>query len=409
MSTVTDTGMTAGRVYTDRLPVLALLALATTGFISIATETLPAGLLPQIAGELGISHGLAGQMVAIYALGSLLAAIPLTILTNSWPRRRVLLLTVFAFLVFNLITAFSSNLYLIFAARFLAGTAAGLGWSIIGGYARRMVAPHLQGKALAMAMIGTPIALSIGVPLGTWLGSAVGWRMAFVIMSVLAVVLIGWIIAKVPDYPGVSSTSKVSFGSVLTTPGVRPVLFTALAWMLAHNVLYTFIAPYLAPSGLEDRTDLMLLVFGVASLVGIFGIGRLVDRHLRRTVLISLVVFLVAVLILGVAMTSPVAVFIGVAIWGITFGGAATLLQTALADSAGDGADVALSMSTVAWNAAIAGGGVIGGILVDGYSAVYLPWAMAIIVAIALVTAWSAKANGFQPGERQRSEAVAGH
>lgn len=76
--------------------------------------------------------------------------------------------------------------------------------------------------------------------------------------------------------------------------------------------------------------------------------------------------FLVAALILGVAMTSPVAVFIGVAIWGITFGGAATLLQTALADSAGEGADAALSMSTVAWNAAIAGGGVIGGILVDG-------------------------------------------
>lgn len=106
-------------------------------------------------------------------------------------------------------------------------------------------------------------------------------------MSVLAVVLIGWIIAKVPDYPGVSSTSKVSFGSVVTTPGVRPVLFTALAWILAHNVLYTFIAPYLAPSGLEDRTDLMLLVFGVTSLVGILGIGRLVDCHLRTTVFLA--------------------------------------------------------------------------------------------------------------------------
>ncbi|RYG98755.1 MAG: MFS transporter, partial [Alphaproteobacteria bacterium] len=83
---------------TERLPVAGLLALAMTGFICILTETLPAGLLPQITEGLGVSPSLAGQMVTVYALGSLLAAIPLTIATSSWRRRTVLLSTIIGFL-----------------------------------------------------------------------------------------------------------------------------------------------------------------------------------------------------------------------------------------------------------------------------------------------------------------------
>ena len=90
---------------TERLPMGALLALAMTGFICIVTETLPAGLLAQISSGLQVSSSLAGQMVTVYALGSLLAAIPLTIATQGWRRRNVLLLTIVGFLLFNSITA----------------------------------------------------------------------------------------------------------------------------------------------------------------------------------------------------------------------------------------------------------------------------------------------------------------
>ncbi len=155
---------------TERLPMAALLALAMTGFICILTETLPAGLLPLLAGGLQVSQALAGQTVTAYAVGSLLAAIPLTIATRRWPRRNVLLLTIVGFLLFNSITALSSSYVLTLVARFFAGVSAGLAWSLIAGYARRMVEPQQQGRALAVAMAGTPIALSLGVPLSTWLG-----------------------------------------------------------------------------------------------------------------------------------------------------------------------------------------------------------------------------------------------
>ena len=130
-----------------QLPYGALLALAMTGFICIVTETLPAGLLPEIGEGLGISASLAGQMVTVYALGSLLAAIPLTIATRSWRRRTVLLLTVVGFLLFNSITALSSVYWLTLIARFFAGVSAGLAWSLIGGYARRMVEPEATDSA----------------------------------------------------------------------------------------------------------------------------------------------------------------------------------------------------------------------------------------------------------------------
>lgn len=239
----------------ERLPLGALLALAMTGFICIVTETLPAGLLPEIGSGLGISPSFAGQMVTVYALGSLLAAIPLTIATQSWRRRTVLLLTIVGFLLFNSVTALSSDYWLTLVARFFAGVSAGLAWSLIAGYARRMVVPQLQGRALAVAMVGTPIALSLGVPLGTWLGGFMGWRMAFGLMSGMTVVLIAWVLIKVPDYPGQSSSQRMALREVFSTPGVRPVLAVVFTWMLAHNILYTYVAPFVAKAG--RRTTLI--------------------------------------------------------------------------------------------------------------------------------------------------------
>ncbi len=394
----------------ERLPMGALLALAMTGFICIVTETLPAGLLPLISKGLAVSPSMAGQMVTAYALGSLLAVIPMTIATRGWRRRNVLLLTIVGFLLFNSITALSSHYGVTLVARFFAGVAAGLAWSLLGGYARRMVAPHQQGKALALAMVGTPIALSLGVPLGTWLGGLVGWRTAFGVMSALTLVLIVWVLVKVPDYAPQPAHQRLSLHNVLTTPGVRPVLAVVISWMLAHNILYTYIAPFVTPAGLAERVDLVLLVFGIAALAGIWLTAKLVDPWLRKTVLASLLSFAAVSLLFGVLGDVPQVVYLGVAVWGLSFGGAATLLQTALADAAGDGADVALSLNVVAWNSAIAGSGVVGGVLLDSWGVASFPWAMLVLIGIALAIVWAARAQGFRPGARAANSAeVSGH
>lgn len=384
----------------DVLPIAGLLALAMTGFICIMTETLPAGLLPEIGIGLHISPALAGQMVTAYAIGSLSATIPLTLATQRWRRRKVLLLAIMGFVVFNSITALSTHYGPVLIARYGAGAAAGLAWALLAGYARRMVTRPQQGRALAIAMVGTPIALSLGVPTGTWLGAAVGWRLAFWIMSALTLLLIIWVLVKVPDFPGAAHHARLPFRHVLGMPGVRSVLGVVITWMLAHNILYTYIVPFVTPAGLAGFADRVLLLFGIAALGGIWLTSRTVDYALRFSVLVSLAVFAAVAGVFIIESASPAVIMIGVVVWGLTFGGAATLLQTALADAAGDGTDVALSMNVVAWNSAIAGGGLLGGALLDKWGPVSFPWAVMGLLVISFLIAWNARSHGFPPGHR---------
>ncbi|OTA18589.1 MFS transporter [Xenorhabdus beddingii] len=175
-----------------------------------------------------------------------------------------------------------------------------------------------------------------------------------------------------------------------------------LLWMPAHNILYTYIAPFLIPAGLSERVDFILLVFGIAALLGIWITGLLVDRYLRILVLLSLGVFALTAIMLGFGGKIPPVIYLGIALWGVTFGGAATLLQTASADAAGDGADVAQSMVVTAWNLAIAGGGIAGGVLLETSGVSSFPWVICILLLIGLIVAWQAKKHGF-PRSRQDS------
>ncbi len=384
----------------ETLPISALLALAMTGFTAILTETLPAGLLPHMATGLGVSESLAGQTITVYAVGSLLAAIPLTLYTQGWRRKQTLLVAIVGFLVFNCVTAVSTSYPLTLVARFMGGVAAGLGWGIIAGYARRMVVAPLRGRALAIAMVGTPLALSIGVPLGAMLGSTLGWRMAFGLMSVTTLLLIGWVLWQVPDFAGQPAEQRLSIARVFRTPGVRTVLLTLFAWITGHNILYTYIAPVAALSGVQHRLDLLLLGFGLAALGGIWVTGMLIDRALRPLVLVSLASFAVVSLAFALFATVP-AVTIGVTIlWGLSFGGAATQLSTALADAAGEGVDLANAMLTTVWNGAIATGGIVGGVILGHAGAAPLAWAVLAPTLLALALAAGARRHAFKPGPR---------
>jgi predicted MFS family arabinose efflux permease len=382
------------------LPLAGLLALAMTGFVAILTETLPAGLLPEISRGLVVPESWAGQLVTLYALGSVAAAIPMTAATRSWPRRTVLLLAIVGFLGFNTLTALSSWYWVTLIARFMAGVSAGITWGLVPGYARRMVAGPQQGRAMAIALVGTPIALALGVPAGTWLGDLLGWRAAFGVMSAVTAVLIAWVLWKAPRLPGQTGSDGPGIIDVFLMPGVRPVLLVILAWMLAHNILYTYIAPFLEPAHMTQRVDVVLLVFGVPAIAGIWITGALIDRWLRALVLASLATFAIASAALAIDGTLPAVIYFAVGSWGLTFGGAATLLQTASADAAGEGADTAQSMIVTVWNGAIAGGGMIGGILLDTTGVGAMAWVLLALLLVGLLVAWRSSTHAFKPGHR---------
>jgi predicted MFS family arabinose efflux permease len=400
VSTATLTSATSSVEKRERMPTWDLLALGLLGFIAILTETLPAGLLPQIGSGLSVGDAQAGQLVTAYAIGSVAAAIPGAVLTRGWQRRTVLLSAVLGFLLFNSLTALSDNYLVTLVARFMAGAAAGVTWSLVPVYARLMAPSGSEGRAMAIALVGTPLALSLGVPLGTLAGAVLGWRVPFFAMSGVALVLVGWILASVPDFPGSTDGRSRSVRRVLTIPGIGSILSVVFVWMFAHNILYTYVSPFLRFNGQEQDVAVVLLVFGAGALAGIWLIGLMVDRHLRHLVLGSLALFAVSSAVSILAGDVTAVTFGATFVWGATFGGAATLLQTASADTAGADADIAQSLIVTIWNSAIASGGVGGGLLLETLGPAAFAPSVAILAVLALVIARRASVHGFPKGRR---------
>ncbi|MGW5875409.1 MFS transporter [Nocardiopsis terrae] len=377
------------------LPLSVLLALATAVFVTSLTETLPAGLLPAMGADLRVSDSAAGQSVTVYAIGTALTAIPLAAATAGWRRRRLLLTAMGAFAVANTVTALSSDFLLTMTARFVAGVAAGLVWAMLVGYARSLVPAHLRGRAIAVVMAGVPVALSLGVPAGTLLGGLFGWRSAFLIMTALTLALLVWITVLVPDRPGQVRGERPTIRRTLVVPGVAPVLGVTLVFVLAHTVLHTYVAAFLAGVGMGGSVSRVLLVFGVASLAGIWFVGARIDRHLRPLTVTSVLLVAVAVTLLGAFSDAPAPVYAAAALWGLGWGGVPTLLQTAVADAGGEAAETAQAVLVTLWNVAMAGGGVVGGMILAGFGFPALPWSVALLLVPVLALVCAARTHGF--------------
>jgi predicted MFS family arabinose efflux permease len=303
----------------------------------------------------------------------------------GWPRRRLIVMALSGYVVTSLVVAASPAFALTLGARFVAGIFAGVLWGTIAGYAARLVPEGQRGRALTIALAGTPIALAVGTPAGTLMASVVGWRLTFVAMAVFAAAVIIWVFAVLPLAPGQEKGQRSSLGRVFTLPGPIPVLVTAMLCVTAHNIFYTYIASFLAPVGLGDQVSAVLLVFGVASLASLWITGALIDRHLRVLMILSCALFAVAMLALALLAGNAVAVYAAAAAWGLAFGGAACLLQTAMMSAAGDAVDAAQSVMVTGWNVGIAAGGILGGALLGSLGAPSLSWVTLALVVAALV------------------------
>ncbi|MGW5401050.1 MFS transporter [Streptomyces sp. NPDC003952] len=388
-----DPAATPGR---QKLPLSPLLALAMAAFLTLLTEALPAGVLPEMAHDLSVGEPAMGQALTVYAIATGLAAIPLAKATAAWRRKRLLLTAVAAFAVANTVTALSASYPLTLVFRLFAGIAAAAVWSELVGYARRLAPTHLQGRAIAITLAGIPLALSLGIPLGTLLGALIGWRPTFALVTLVALALLGWIQVSVPDAPGQSPEHRRPVLQALRLPGVAAILGVTAAYVLAHNILYTYIAAFLDAHAMSGARGSVLLVFGAASMVSVFITGALVDRRLRALTIAGTVLFIAASGLLAVMASSLFAVYAAMVLWGLGWGGVATLLQTAVTDAGGDRGQ-ALFVTTC--NSAIAGGGAIGGVLLSALGPSSFPWTALALLAPVLIIVLAARTHAF-PTER---------
>ena len=395
MDTITPAQPTVATDTAQRLPIVTLAALAVIGFVLVAMETMPAGLLPVIATGLGTGEGTVGLFVSAYALGTVIVTIPAITLTRGMRRKPLLLAGILGLILANSVTAISDDVPLSLASRFVAGAFSGLIWGILAAYGRKISPPNRAGLALSIVSTGAPVGFALGTPLGSWLGTTFDWRWAFVGLTVVAL-LAGALIAVIaPDAPGQSGRSSLPVARVFRIPGIAVILAVIFTWMLAHNTIYTYISPYLRATSSSLGVDVQLFIFGVASIGGIVATGALLDRHPRGLLHGSVILFIVSAITLLVGHTSTPAIILATVLWGITFGGASAQLQSALTVAGGADSDVANSFLPVAFNVAIFVAGILGAAVLTSFDGLVLPVIMIVFGLVALLLTVYGRRNAF--------------
>lgn len=372
-------------------PWVGIFTLTVLVFCSVTIEFLPTGLLPEIAQDLGVTESQVGLLVTVFAGTVVLSAAPLATLTRRFPRKTLVLVVLLVFVLASIFTALAPTYPLLVAARVLNGLAHGLFWAVVGAYSAHLVPSRYLGRAVALTSGGGTAAFVLGVPIGTAIGQALGWRYSFLIMAGIILVM-AFVAARI--LPAVQHLEPLVTGEIplplrkdKSIPGIILICLVVVLLMVAHNVLYTYIAPFLlGPVGVQSNAvALVLFLYGSAVVIGLALAAVLADRYPRALLAISIVLIAVSLLVIGLMPGTPWVVFPALVGWSIGFGAAPPVLQARMLHTASRRMrDIAAAYLTTSFNIGIGGGALIGAILLGTLGVEVLPFVAAALTIAAL-------------------------
>lgn len=392
-----------------RAAAWATVALAVGGFAIGTAEFVSMGLLPEIADGVRVSIPAAGHVISAYALGVVVGAPLIAVLGARLPRRALLLGLMALFAVGNGVSAVAQDYGQLFWARFLAGVPHGAYFGVAALVAAAMVPPHRRGRAVGRVMLGIPAATVVGVPLATWMGQQLGWRSAYALVTVLALVTVAAVLAMVPRTPAdPHATGRRELGAFANVQVLLTLLVGAVGFggMFA---MYTYIAPVVTDvTGLaRSAIPVFLLSFGLGAVVGTELGGRLADWSVMRALVLSSAAMGVALAAFTVAAPYAVPAFVLVFLVS-AFGGVLVVnLQLRLMTVAGDAQTLGAAMNHASLNAANALGAWSGGVVIaagwgltaPGWVGAGLSAAGLAVLAVSVLLHRRASAGGEVPGE----------
>lgn len=374
----------------SRWVAVGVIMLAT--FIVVTSEMLPVGVLTPMADGLGISAGAAGSSLTITGLVSAATAPIVPRVLGNLDRRMVLAAAMVVLAVGNALTAIAAGFGLLVVSRIILGVGMGVVWGMASAVATRLVAPEQRGLAVSIAVGGVAAASVLGVPLGTIVGNAFGWRAAFASLAALAVATALALIVTLPILRR-PATDAVTSGPIAHRSLARPAVVTGLVVVVllvtAHFAAYTYVRPVL-----EDRTGLsaaaialVLLLYGVFGLIGNFAAGAAATRDPRGTVIALAAGVAAAISILAGLGTITQAAGLAVALWGLAYGGLSVGAQLWMTSAAPDRIEHITGLYVGLFTGAIALGAAVGGLLVEGAGTVPMLWVAAGLASIAALIA----------------------
>ncbi|WP_217560696.1 MFS transporter [Paenibacillus sp. GbtcB18] len=381
---------------------LALLALAISAFAIGTTEFISVGLLPLIAEDLQTSLTTAGLTVSMYALGITLGAPILTSLTSTMTRKTLLLWIMVVFIIGNSLAAGATTIGVLLAARIVSSLAHGVFMSIGSTIAADLVPEHRRASAISIMFTGLTVATITGVPIGTFIGQQWGWRLAFAAIVVVGVVAFIANSVLIPSTlpKGVRTTFRDQLKLVTNGRLLLMFVITALGYG-GTFVVFTFLSPLLhTVTGFGENTvTLLLLVYGVAIAVGNVIGGKAANRKPLPALLVMFL--LQAVVLFTLALTAPykAAGLITVILMGLfafmNVAGLQVFVLTLAKRYVPAAVDVASAINIAAFNAGIAIGAYLGGIVTEHMGLIHTTWVGGIMVmAAVLLTGWSLLLEG---------------
>jgi predicted MFS family arabinose efflux permease len=382
-------------------PWVGLITLSAAIFLSVTSEMLPTGLLPEMSRSLNVAQSQIGLLVSWFAFTVVLTSAPVAIWTRRFPRHGLIIVVLVIFAVSNILTAIAPTYEFVVAARVLGGVAHGLFWSVVGAYAAHLVPKAQIGRAVSITVAGGTLAFVFGVPLGTAGGHLLGWRLSFVVLAglmLVGAVLVWKFLPPVARYStgaaasasATKSAAKIRQPRDATVPAVVLICLITGITMIGHYSFYTYIAPFLL-DGLGVDLSLvapLLFAYGVAGAVGLLLVGTVFGPRPSLGLILGLAVSGVSVTLLAVftaALPMAIAAFV---LWGMAFGMIPPLLQTRMLHAASPRIrDTASAFYTTAFNVGIGGGALLGAVLIEsvGLEMVPIVYVGVLVVALLLV------------------------
>jgi MFS transporter, DHA1 family, purine base/nucleoside efflux pump len=364
--------------------------LMIVSFVIGMVELIISGILDLIAEDLHISLGHAGHLITIFSLIFAVASPILLFMTAKIERKKLTLISLFVFLIGNIVTVIAANYSILFFGRIITATSGALLIILCLVMAPSLVEPKYRGRAIGIVSMGVSGSLVLGVPLGLFLGNLYGWRAPFVLITVLTVLsIIGvyYLMDKVEPKPAVPLRTQLA---TLKSQKVSFAHATTFLYMTGHTVLYAYLKPYIqTTTGMEDTwIGIVYFLFGIAAVFG-GGIGGTLSDLLgaKRTIIIAIIGL--GMILLVLPFTTPIlALFlIGLMVWGMLSWLISPAMQSYLIETSPETSDIQQSLSNSSLHFGIAFGAVVGGIVIERASIIQTPTIGGLFIILSLLTA----------------------
>ncbi|CAM3727845.1 MFS transporter [Ectopseudomonas alcaliphila] len=374
-------------VVSQRDAVLSVAILAFSAFLIVTTEFLIVGLLPALARDLDISISMAGQLITLFAFTVMIFGPPLTAVLSHLDRKKLFVAILLIFAASNALAAVSNSFWLLAVARIVPALALPVFWGTASETAGQLAGPERAGQAIANVYLGISAAMLLGIPLGTLVSNALGWRGAFWLLAGLSMIMA---LAILTFMPTVSRTAKVDFlqqAKIFKEPYFLSNVLLSIVVFSAMFTAYTYLADILERvAGVHpENVGWWLMAFGAVGLIGNWIGGKALDvSPIKASALFLLLLAIGMTTVVPFAHTGLI-FCAALGLWGIANTALYPVSQVRVMSSASHSKALAGTTNVSAANAGIGIGAIVGGMTIANLGIEYLGYAAAAIAVLALM------------------------